>query len=229
MGLALHHPIQLQGTENLQAVKLQQALAQEVRQELQWGLVTGVVTLYDAKDIAYAVAVSLSASNWRPVEIQRWSGPATHPFQMDLLSFRVGPPMVEVLLKLHHRPDVIFVDGDGQAHPRKFGPACHVGISLDHPTIGVSTQYPFGVGTPRTANFAQSRRGNNTAVMLGSLKVGYELVSQDQTEPIYVSVGNRLGLEEAVTLTLKAAPFYGLPEPLRQASLEAVRFRDSQK
>jgi deoxyribonuclease V len=63
--------------------------------------------------------------------------------------------------------------------------------------------------------------------MLGPHKVGYEIVLQEIEEPVYVSVGNRLGLDEAVGLVLKASPFFRLPEPLRQAELEAKKIESA--
>ena len=228
MPLRLHHAIPMPASD-VEGHGIQETLAREVKREMGWALVTGVDVAYGERtktsQMAYAVAVTVSTSNWRPVEIQRWKGPAPMPYMSGLLGFREADPMLEALLKLTNTPDVIFVDGNGQAHPRKFGLACHIGVSLDHPTIGIAKNYPAGCGDPKTANFGKSKRGNKMAIMLGALKVGYELVTQDDTNPIYVSVGNRLGLDEAVSLVVKATPVYRLPEPIRAADQEANKFR----
>lgn len=221
MGLKLHTEIPVP-TSEAEAQKVQSEFSAHIKQEMGWGLVTGTSVAYGKSGQAYAVAVSLSTSNWRPVEVQRWKGEPRR-YQEGLLSFRDGPLMLNALVKLNHTPDVVFVDGHGQAHPRKFGPACHVGVALEHPTIGIGPYYPGQLGSAR-ANFGQSKRGNKIAVMLGHLKVGYEIITQDREDPLFVSVGNRVGLDEAVTLTYKATPVYRLPEPIRQAQEEANRF-----
>lgn len=224
MPFKLHHTIPTPSSDK-EGYGIQETLAREVKKEMGWALVTGVDVAYGKKEMAYAVAVTVSTSNWRPVEIQRWKGTAPMKYMTGMLGFREAPPVLEALMKLTHTPDVIFVDGNGQAHPRKFGLACHIGVSLDHPTIGIAKNYPAGCGDPKTANFGKSKRGNKMAIMHGPHKVGYELVTQDDTNPIYVSVGNRLGLDEATSLVIKATPFYRLPEPIRVADQEANKFR----
>jgi len=190
-----------------------------------FALVTGVDIAYGKTDIAYCVAVTLSTSNWKPVEVQRVKVQAPMKYMSGMLGFREAPVMIEALLRLTHVPDVILIDGNGEAHPRRFGSACHVGLSLDHPTIGIGKNFPAGCGNPRGTSFAKAKRGNRTALMVGPHVAGYEIVTQEGTNPIYVSVGNRLGLDEAVALTIKATPFYRLPEPIRAADQEAAKFR----
>ena len=210
-------------TSEQHAEEVQQQFSGRVEQETGWKLVTGTSVAYGKSGVAYAVAVSLSTSNWRPVEVQRWKGEPPMRHHEGLTGFREGPVMLNALLKLRHTPDVIFVDGHGQAHPRKFGPACHVGVALGHPTVGVGKYYPGQLGSER-ATFGQSKRGNKTAIMLSHLKVGYQIITQEREPPLFVSVGNRVGLEEAVMLTYKATPVYRLPEPIRQAQDEANSF-----
>ena len=232
MPLQRHLTIPLPASDN-EGHKIQKDLAGGVKKETGWALVTGVDVAYGEKSkkgqTAYAVAVTVSTSNWRPVEIQRWTGPVPMADMPGMLGFRETDPMLSALLKLTNTPDVIFVDGNGQAHPRRFGLACHIGLSLDHPTIGVAKNYPAGCGDPHSTTFAKPKRGNKMAIMVGPHKVGYELITQDDTKPIYVSVGNRLGLDEATALVIKATPVYRLPEPIRAADQEANKFRAEQE
>ena len=190
-----------------------------------FALVTGVDIAYGKTDIAYCVAVTLGTSNWKPVEVKKVKIQAPMKYMSGMLGFREAPVMIEALLRLTHVPDVIFIDGNGEAHPRRFGSACHIGLCLDHPTIGIGKNFPAGCGNPRNTSFAQAKRGNRMALMVGPHTAGYEMVTQDGTKPIYVSVGNRLALDEAVALTIKATPFYRLPEPIRAADQEAAKFR----
>jgi deoxyribonuclease V len=227
MGLKHHTPLPTSFESEEEAHEIQTTLAASIKQETGWANVTGTSVVYGERSgVAYAVAVTLSTSNWRAVEVQRWSGEPPLKYQEGLLSFRDAPPMLRALLKLNHTPDVVFVDGHGQSHIRKFGPACAVGLALQHPTIGIGRYHPNQLGAAR-ANFGHSKRGNKIAVMLGSLKVGYEIITQDREKPVFVSVGNQVGLDEAVTLTYKATPVYRLPEPIRQAEIEALKFRES--
>ncbi|MCR4302064.1 MAG: endonuclease V [Sulfuricaulis sp.] len=60
------------------------------------------------------------------------------PYVPGYLSFREIPAVLAAMKKLRRRPDLLLCDGQGLAHPRRFGLACHLGLLLDIPSIGVA-------------------------------------------------------------------------------------------
>jgi deoxyribonuclease V len=134
------------------------------------------------------------------------------PYVPGFLSFREMPLCRDAILSLNRRPDVILVDGQGIAHPRRFGLACHLGVELDLPTIGVAKSILAGKGDePGT------ERGSMSPLMIDDDVVGMSLRTRANVRPVYVSVGHRITLDEAVQITLRFASRYRLPDPSRLA------------
>jgi deoxyribonuclease V len=127
---------------------------------------------------------------------------------------------------------VLFVLGHGAAHPRKFGVASHVGVALDHPTVGIDEYWPLGCAGsasrfPPVGGLV--RRGSRTTLRLahnGDV-VGHEVYTRPEEPPIYASPGHRVGVEDASELALRASPWHRLPEPLHAAVMAARRSRDA--
>lgn len=140
------------------------------------------------------------------------------PYVPGLLAFRELPAVVAALEELDTDPDLVFCDGQGIAHPRRFGIACHLGLLIDRPTIGVGKSRLVGThaepGRERGAREPLIDRGET---------VGTVLRTRTAVRPVYVSPGHRVSLETAVELVLKAAPRYRLPEPIREADRMASR------
>jgi deoxyribonuclease V len=110
-------------------------------------------------------------------------------------------------------PDVLMTDSHGRAHPRRFGFACHLGVLLDHPTLGVAKS--ILTGEPGRA--LSSEKGSRTPLIDEGETIGGVLRTRTDVNPVYVSVGHRLTLDDAVALTLDCSPRYKIPEPTRQA------------
>jgi len=213
------------------AERIQVELARAVRLGDTFRNVAGVDVAYSRDDQrAYVAAVVLSTTNWKVVHEQRVAMPVRHGYEPGMLGFREGPLMLAALVKLAVEPDLIIVDGCGTAHPRRFGLACHVGVSLDHPTVGVAKTWPPGCVDVK-AQIAGQPRGAKAALVLqsGGHRVGYELFTQPNTRPVYVSPGHRVSVEEAASLVLRCAPFFRKPEPLRAADQAANAFRDAEE
>lgn len=173
----------------------------------------------------YVAAVVLSTTNWSVVHQQRLKMKVERRYEPGLLGFREAPLLLEVLVRLPGEPDLILVDGTGIAHPRKFGLACHIGHALDHPTVGVAKLWPPGCDDSKVV--VPRRRGSKRALLHDPSgdRVGYEVFTQDNTNPVYVSPGNRISLDEAVSFVLRCAPWYRIPEPLRAADHAANEYR----
>ena len=152
------------------------------------------------------------------VEIERVSAvvPLRFPYVPGLLSFRECPALLAAFRKLQHAPDVIFCDGQGYAHPRRFGLASHLGLLLDRPTIGCAKSRLTGQETPPA-----QKAGSWTPLLAeadGEEEIlGAVLRTRDAVRPIYVSQGHRVSLATAIRLTLAVCDGYRIPRPTRDA------------
>lgn len=138
--------------------------------------------------------------------------PTDFPYISGLLSFREAPAMLAALHRLPGPPDLLLVDGQGIAHPRRFGLACHLGVLTGLPSIGVAKSHLTGAFDP-----PGPERGQWSPLTVGGAVVGAALVTRSRTRPVFVSVGHRVGLETAIDLVLRCAPRFRIPEPIRQA------------
>lgn len=139
------------------------------------------------------------------------------PYIPGFLSFREAPVMLRAVRLLKELPDIIIVDGNGIAHPRRMGLATYIGVVLKTSTIGCAKNpiYPFLI--PGLS------RGTHTYYCdQDGCKVGYCLRTQNKIKPIFVSPGNLIGLEKARDLVL-ACSKYRIPEPLRLAHIQAQK------
>lgn len=200
-----------------EAVQLQKQLAHEVVAEDQFDApfktVAGIDLGYDAKtETCRAVVVVLSFPALDLIESAEALMPIQFPYVPGLLSFRETPVAVKALEKLTLTPDVILCDGQGLAHPRKFGIACHIGLITNLPTLGVGKSVLVG----KFENLGE-QRGSTAPMIYKNETVGVALRTKDRVQPVYVSVGHKISLTTATDLVLQCAPKYRLPETTRLA------------
>jgi deoxyribonuclease V len=138
--------------------------------------------------------------------------PAEFPYVPGLLSFREIPVLLDTLDELETRPDLILCDGQGTAHPRRFGLACHIGVLTDIPTIGVAKSRLVG-----EHNEPGPRKGDWTPLMDGREMIGGVLRTRQGTRPLYVSPGHRITLRTALRRVMECVTRYRLPETTRWA------------
>jgi len=160
----------------------------------------------------------------------------TFPYVPGLLSFREIPALLQALRQLRHDPDLIFCDGHGTAHPRRFGLACHLGLLLDKPSIGCAKSLLTGVyrepgskassWSPLHAPPAKSqRKGHRSAEIIGAV-----LRTVNGVRPIFVSQGHRVTLRTAIRFTLAVCDGRRIPRPTREADrLAGLAKRDNCK
>lgn len=145
------------------------------------------------------------------------------PYVPGLLSFREAPALLAVLRKLRQVPDVLMCDGQGRAHPRRFGIACHLGILCDRPSIGCGKSRLVG-----DHEVPSPARGARSSLVCGEELLGYVVRTREGCRPLYVSVGHRVLLSEACGLVLDCCDRHRLPEPTwladRLAGLERLRW-----
>jgi len=158
-----------------------------------------------------AVAV-LSFPDLHPLEQAVARRPTTFPYVPGLLSFREIPAVLAAFEQLRRPPDLILCDGQGYAHPRRFGLACHLGVLLDLPSIGVAKTRLIG-----EHDAVPEDRGQWTPLRDGDEVIGAVLRTRAGVKPLYVSIGHRVSLETAVRYTMACTPRYRLPETTRAA------------
>jgi deoxyribonuclease V len=166
----------------------------------------------------HASVVLCEAPSWEVVEEATASAMPFMPYVPGLLSFREAPIVLEALRKLPTRPDVLLVDGHGIAHPRGVGIATHIGLHVDVPTIGVGKTKLCGVHGEPGRSF-----GNWVALTNRGKRIGVALTTRDNTRPVYVSTGHRIGLLPAARIVLACVKKFRIPEPIRQADQRSRR------
>lgn len=200
-----------------EAVQLQKQLAFEVVAkndfEKPFETVAGIDLGYDAaNDTSRAVIVVLSFPELELLESAEALLPIQFPYVPGMLSFRETPVAIKALEKLTLTPDVILCDGQGLAHPRRFGVACHIGLIADIPAIGVAKSLLVG----KFENLGETR-GSVAPLVHKNEQVGVALRTKDKVQPVFVSVGHKISLETATDIVLQCAPKYRLPETTRLA------------
>ncbi len=166
---------------------------------------------------AVAAAVLLSFPELQRLEESRVRGPLQFPYVPGFLSFREAPLMVEALRGLKGEPDLILVDGQGRAHPRRLGIASHLGLILDKPTIGCAKSRLVG-HHEEPADIP----GSFSPLVDKGETVGVVLRTRAGAKPIFVSVGHRVSLPTAVDLVMRCTlPGKRITEPIRQAHIVA--------
>ena len=134
------------------------------------------------------------------------------PYIPGLLSFRESPVCITAVEKLKNEPDVFIIDGQGIAHPRRLGLAAHLGLFFDKPTIGCAKSRLTG-----TFEEPAIEKGAYSPLQDGEEVIGAVVRTRANVEPVFVSVGNKCLLKDAIKIILDCAVKYRLPEPTRLA------------
>jgi deoxyribonuclease V len=163
-----------------------------------------------------AVMVVLDYPALRPVEVATASGELEFPYVPGLLSFREAPLLLKAWDRLSITPELLFVDGQGLAHPRRMGIACHLGLVLDTPTIGCAKSRLCGEAAEPSDEVGCRAELRDAGEVVGTV-----LRTRTGSKPLYISVGHRLSLENAVRWVMLCLRGHRLPEPARLAHLAA--------
>lgn len=142
------------------------------------------------------------------------------PYVPGLLSFREAPAVIAAVGKLPDKPDLLLCDGQGRAHPRGLGLASHVGLWLEIPTIGVAKSRLCGEHRE-----PGSRRRCRTQLKLDGRVIGAVVRTRTDVKPLFVSIGHRVTLDDAVRWTLRCTRGVRLPEPNRLAHRRVTDLR----
>jgi deoxyribonuclease V len=162
--------------------------------------------------VVYAGVVLLRLPSLEVAEQAGVRAMVSFPYVPGLLSFREVPPLLEAWQALRARPDALICDGQGLAHPRRCGFACHLGLLLDLPTVGCAKSLLVGQFEP-----PGPQRGDWAPILHRGETVGAALRTRDGVAPVFVSIGHRCDLLSAIDLVLRCAPRTRLPETTRAA------------
>lgn len=168
------------------------------------------------ENTATAAVVIINYPRLEVVEVQTARGEPGFPYIPGLLSFREAPLALAACAKLNTAPDLVIVDGQGIAHPRRLGLASHLGLLLDVPTIGCAKSRLCGQHRE-----PGNEAGSHAALTENGEVIGAVLRTRAGVKPVYVSTGHKIDLDSAIHWTLRLGRGYRLPEPTRLAHLAA--------
>lgn len=209
------HPWNLTPKE---AIKLQKSLRSRIRFEKlrkEPKLIAGCDISYNKRSpTIYAGIVVLRYPELTIIEEATAITGTSFPYIPGLLSFRESPAVLEAWKTLHTTPDLLIVDGQGYAHPRRFGIAGHLGLLLDVPTIGCAKSVLTG-----RYEEPNKEKGSTSPLIDKEETIGMAVRTRRNVRPVFVSAGHRITVGEAVNIILQSTTKYRLPEPTRRAHM----------
>jgi len=203
-----------------QALDTQRRLAAKVSRSSEVSVphfIAGVdISAPKAQGMATGAMVVLEYPELRVVETKVVHGRLDFPYIPGLLSFRESPLILAACEEVIITPDIILVDGQGIAHPRRMGLASHLGLFWDTPTIGCAKSLLCG-----SHEAPGEEPGSYAEIVDGGETIGVALRTKLGVKPVYVSIGHKIDLQAAIYWVLKCCRGYRLPEPTRLAHLAA--------
>lgn len=184
--------------------------------------IAGLDIAYNVKNNqAFAIAVVIDAESFAVLEVTKATSPVEIPYRSGFLSFRELPSLAQAIDKLTIKPDLIVCDGQGMAHPRRFGLACHLGLAYDIPTIGCGKSKLYG-----SHEHPGKNRGDFSYLYDNKENIiGCVLRTRAQVNPVYISIGHKITLTAAREWILKLSPKYRIPETTRLADRLADEYK----
>jgi len=179
--------------------------------------IAGVDVSYEGV-YAYAAAVTMNR-RFEIVDEAVSKTSVCFPYIPSYLAFREAEP-IGLAVKALRNFDILIVNGHGVAHPRGFGLACHIGVELDKPTIGVAKSLLIG----KTKKVSGDR-----LVIENEGKVIGSVINRERFKPLYVSVGNKVSLESASCIVENMLLNGYFPEPLRVSHILATTLKRRDK
>ncbi|PKE27548.1 deoxyribonuclease V [Rahnella sp. AA] len=180
-------------------------------------LIAGVdVGFEQGGEVTRAAVAVLRYPSLELVEYQIARIPTVMPYIPGFLSFRELPALLQAWKQISLRPDLVLVDGQGIAHPRRLGVASHFGLMIDVPTIGVAKSRLCGKFLP-----VGDEKHSQQALYEGDEQIGWVWRSKLRCNPLFISPGNRISMESSLYWVERCMRQYRLPEPTRWADAVA--------
>lgn len=210
---AINHPWNLTPSQarELQLELRNQVIKRDRFDPPRW--VAGVDVGFEGRgSITRAAVVVLNYPDLQLIDQAVARQPTRFPYVPGLLSFREIPAILEAMDKLRQIPDMLLCDGQGLAHPRRFGMACHLGLLCDLPAIGVAKSRLIG-----HHGRLPDHKGAWVPLLDQEEVIGAVLRTRQRVKPLYISIGHRISLANAIHYTLACTTRYKLPETTRAA------------
>lgn len=179
-------------------------------------ILAGVDVAYTEEEATAVIVVWERASKTIIETVIHSSKDYIYPYIPGFLAFRELPVFLDAWDQLRSNPDLVVFDGNGMLHPQRVGLATHASFLIDKPTMGIAkTPYRLGEHPP----LAESKGSYQLVEEKGEI-VGAVLRTQTGIKPVYVSVGNRITLEEVIEISMEFVEKYSrVPEITRQPDL----------
>lgn len=168
----------------------------------------------------YAGIIVLSFPQLKPIAYSLVKGETHFPYVPGFLAFREVPTLLQVWEQMPVKPSVLVVDGHGIAHPRRSGIAAHFGALVNHAAMGCAKNLLFGKYEEPGMEQAAS-----SPILDGNEQIGHALRSKAKTAPVYISPGNKMGMQNSLDIIKQCMGKYRIPEPTRLAHELVNRFR----
>ncbi len=205
-----------------QARKIQESLAAKVRcapLRKKINLIAGVDAAFSENQV-FAAACLFAFPELALLDDVCVVSSISFPYVPGYLSFREGEAIIRALQLLKAKPDLILIDGQGIAHPRRMGIASHIGVLLNLPTIGCAKSRLVG-------EFEEPdwERGAQDPLLFQEKIIGAVVRTRDHVRPLFISPGHKVSLKNAVEIVLQTTRGFRIPEPLRRADFLSKRVK----
>jgi deoxyribonuclease V len=164
---------------------------------------------------ATVAAVVLNYPELKVVETVVIKAKTTFPYVPGLLSFREIPLSLQACENIKTTPELVLVDGQGIAHPRRIGLASHLGLFLNVPTIGCAKSWLYGRYHDPAADAGSYSYLTDSA----GITIGAVVRTKSYVKPLFISIGHKIDLSSSIHWVLQCCRGYRLPEPTRLAHL----------
>lgn len=205
-----------------QAIAIQHNLKVRIKTFDDFGLIKTIagvdVGFIKEKNLSCAALVIFSYPDMKILDVITCSEPISFPYIPTFLAFREIPIVLSCFEKLENPPDILILDGQGYAHPRRMGLACHVGVLLDIPTIGCAKSRLTG-----EFNMPGKKKGSFSYLYDKGEIIGAVLRTKDDTHPVFVSIGHRVSLDTSIKLILDMS-ITRIPEATKIADREVKKY-----
>jgi deoxyribonuclease V len=160
----------------------------------------------------YASLIVVNYPDLKLLDVYSIKTTTSFPYIPGYLSFREIPPLLEIIEKLKSLPDIMLCDGQGLAHPRGMGLASHLGLVLDIPTVGCAKSLLVG-----DFEDLPEEKGSFRSLMYQNKEIGVALRTRESVKPLFVSIGHKITLGDAIKIVMECCTRYRIPDPLRMA------------